>query len=170
MTSVTTVTMYLNLNDIDDEPVDPDTSAIDNRQLTNCLQEIIPTLGNLLQGCEDAINITEFSMNSLTIGSWTIATEYNGYELVTTYRFEMKIDVRHIGQHLSISAIDNIVNAILVTDVVVAHHQNQLYVGYPVYWRATPSHSSLNDACEAIDYWEYETRCAIASECGGSSE
>ena len=182
MTHVTTITLKLNLTDEEGtELVDTgtgtagtdDTNTASMARVTTYLQTIIPTLDTLQ--CADAINVTEICMESCISGSWIVETERMGYELVTTYHYEIEISVRHIGQCLSNSIISRMVGAILEAgaDASYVSEENpdtSYHVSYPVDWFATQSPSQLIDASEAVDYCEYEGLCATLASSTAQSK
>lgn len=73
--------------------------------LSQQVESIIPTPEALyaILDEDDAIKITEVSLHSIREGAWTIES--------STYRFELNVDVRHIGT-ISDSAVAKISDAI----------------------------------------------------------
>jgi hypothetical protein len=158
MTHVTTITLKLNLADEEGTIL---TNTASMARLAAYLQTIIPTLDTLQ--CADAINVTEICMESCISGIWIVENERMGYELVTTYHYEIEISVRHIGQCLSNSIISRMVGAILEAgaDASYVSEENldtSYHVSYPVDWFATQSPSLLIDDREAVGYCEWDDR------------
>lgn len=153
MTHVTTVTLKLNLTDEEDNVI-ADAGIDDMVRLATHLQHLAETLQ-----CDIATNVTEICTESCICGSWTVENERMGYELVTTYHFELKFGVRHVGQYLSNSTISTMVDAIIEES---RSSYSSHYVSYPVHWCTTPAPSMLIDASEAVDYYDYERNCAVA--------
>jgi hypothetical protein len=162
MTHVTTITLKLNLADEEGTIlVGTDTNTASMARLATYLQTIIPTLDTLQ--CADAINVTEICMESCISGIWIVENERMGYELVTTYHYEIEISVRHIGQCLSNSIISRMVGAILEAgaDASYVSEENldtSYHVSYPVDWFATQSPSLLIDDREAVGYCGWDDR------------
>ena len=170
MTHVTTISVKMNFgyfNEEQDGSMDPDIDTVDMIQLAGHVEGLIPALDDLQElqdncyGEDDGEDgegfekVTEICMRSFMPCTWTVENERMGYELVITYRFELQIDVRHIGHDLSSSVISRIVDAFFEDGAYsspdIPHH-----VSYPVHWDAAQSNSLLIDANEAIDYGDYE--------------
>jgi len=82
---------------------------VDMAHLSQQMEAIIPSPEAMYEILDeaDAIKITEVSMHSIHEGTWQIV----GDATTTTYRFELIIDVRHIGT-ISCAAITKISDAI----------------------------------------------------------
>ena len=82
---------------------------VDMAHLSQEMKAIIPSPEAMYEILDevDAIKITEVSMHSIHEGTWQIV----GDATTTTYRFELIIDVRHIGT-ISCAAITKISDAI----------------------------------------------------------
>jgi hypothetical protein len=170
MTQVTTISVKLNFGYLDGEQdgsMDPDSGTVDLAQLAGHVEDLIPTLDDLQDDCdgedeehgEGFEKVTEIYMRSFIPGTWTIASE-------RTYRFEVKIDVRHIGHDLSRSVISKIVDAFFEAGANSSYTPDEPdiphHVSYPVHWDAVQSESLLIDAREAIDYGDYERSIGYA--------
>jgi hypothetical protein len=175
MTQVTTISVKLNFgyfDEIQDCSMDPDSGTVDLVQLASHVGDLIPTLDDLQDDYHreenetEFIKVTEICMRSFVPGTWTIANEHMGYELVTTYRFEVQIDVRHIGHDLSRSVISKIVDTFFEAGAISSYTPDEPDIPhlmiYPVHWDAVQSESSLIDASEAIDYGDYERSIGYA--------
>ena len=178
MTQVTTISVKLNFGYLDGEQdgsMDPDSGTVDLAQLKGHVEDLIPTLDDLQDDCdgeddeehgEGFEKVTEICMKSFMPGTWTVASERMGYELVITYRFELQIDVRHIGHDLSSSVISKIVDAFFEAGANSSYTPDEPdiphHVSYPVHWDAAQSDSLLIDAREAIDYDDYERSIGYA--------
>jgi hypothetical protein len=178
MTKVTTISVKLNFGYLDGEQdgsMDPDSGTVDLAQLAGHVEDLIPTLDDLQDDCdgeddeehgEGFEKVTEISMKSFTPGTWTVASERMGYELVITYRFELQIDVRHIGHDLSRSVISKIVDAFFEAGANSSYTPDEPdiphHVSYPLHWDAAQSEPLLIDAGEAIDYGDYERSIGYA--------
>lgn len=129
MTSITTISMNLNLGfrhpDDDNSMLNPE--KMDMGRLSQQVESssIIPTPEALYAILDevDAIKITEVSLHSILDGTWSILSDRRDKSdmsdsfaatsttMVTTYRFELNVDVRHIGT-ISDAAITKISDAI----------------------------------------------------------
>jgi hypothetical protein len=171
MTQVTTISVKLNFGYLDGEQdgsMDPDSGTVDLVQLAGHVEDLIPTLDDLQDDYdgEGFEKVTEICMRSFMPGTWTIESERMGYELVTTYRFEVQIDVRHIGHDLSSSVISKIVDAFFEAGANSSYTPDEPdiphHVSYPLHWDAAQSETLLIDAREAIDYGDYERSIGYA--------
>ena len=176
MTQVTTISVKLNFGSCFDEKqdcsMDPDSGTVDLVQLASHVEDLIPTLDDMQDdyGREEEEaefgKVTEICMKSFVPGTWIIANECMGYELVITYRFEVQIDVRHIGYGLSRSVLSKIVDTFFEAGAISSYTPNEPDIPhlmiYPVHWDAVQSEPSLIDAREAIDYGDYERSIGYA--------
>ena len=171
MTQVTAISVKLNFGYFDEKQdcsMDPDSGTVDLVQLASHVEDLIPTLDDLQDDCDreeaDFGKVTEICMKSFVPGTWIIANEYMGYEMV--YRFEVQIDVRHIGHDLSRSVISKIVDAFFEAGAISSYTPDEPDIPYlmiyPVHWDAAQSDSLLIDAREAIDYGDYERSIGYA--------
>ena len=106
MTTTDTVSVHFNIG-VRQSAGFLNPEKMDMGLLTSHMEAIIPTPDTLYSILDerDAINITEVSLRSICEGAWTSNSS------ATTYRFELKVDIRHIGT-ISDAAVAKISRAI----------------------------------------------------------